>query len=351
MGLLLFLARHYVMAGMSIAFHLITGNNVYDNDGVDAQAGDEQYSSDIAITNATSSYSYLDDRIDCNGRRYRSIKDQYSKYGYAIYRSCSLSDALLNNVSRFVSSEPIRVLDRYQDAYLDNDYVRDVALDPDTLSMLEYLHDRRVFPFQTLNFYRPTEQELHSDIIHFDTLPTRGLLCGSWLALEDIDPLAGPLEYYPRTQHRLWDFDELNMHMDVDHRDGKQELQHEYGLKLRVEMEQLGFKPKYALVKKGETFISAASLVNGGAPVKAPQLSRMTQLTHYFLDGAESYWVPRMSMHSKGYITHKCRIFMCQHNGIDKSNCAAKQLERFRHRHRVTGDQLPKGLRCSDGDS
>ena len=90
---------------------------------------------------------------------------------------------------------------RVQDAWETSELVRRVAAEPRILDLLSRLYGRRAFPFQTLNFPVGTQQDAHSDSMHFSSVPER-FMCGVWLALEDIDEGNGALEYYPGS-HKL----------------------------------------------------------------------------------------------------------------------------------------------------
>ena len=90
---------------------------------------------------------------------------------------------------------------RRQDAWIVSDPVHQMACHPEILGLLGFLYRRRPIPFQTLNFHTGTEQSIHSDAIHFDSLPT-GFMCGVWVALEDMTLDNGALRYYPGS-HRL----------------------------------------------------------------------------------------------------------------------------------------------------
>jgi ectoine hydroxylase-related dioxygenase (phytanoyl-CoA dioxygenase family) len=54
------------------------------------------------------------------------------------------------------------------------------------LGLLGVLYGREPRPFQTLNFKVGTQQRPHSDQVDFNTEPP-GLMCGVWVAMEDID--------------------------------------------------------------------------------------------------------------------------------------------------------------------
>src|SRR5215207_9806689 len=69
------------------------------------------------------------------------------------------------------------------------------------LGALQELYQRKPLPFQTLNFPVGTEQQPHSDTIHFNSIPA-GFMCGVWIALEDMDENNGTLIFYPQS-HKL----------------------------------------------------------------------------------------------------------------------------------------------------
>ena len=85
---------------------------------------------------------------------------------------------------------------RVQDAWKFDADVRAIAANEVVLGLLSKLYGRAAFPFQTLNFPVGTQQEMHSDSVHFSSLPER-FMCGVWLAMEDVGPDSGPLFYYP----------------------------------------------------------------------------------------------------------------------------------------------------------
>ena len=83
---------------------------------------------------------------------------------------------------------------RVQDAWKFDSDVLAIAANAQILDLLGKLYGRPAFPFQTLNFPVGTQQDAHSDSVHFSSLPER-FMCGVWLAMEDISPDAGPLFY------------------------------------------------------------------------------------------------------------------------------------------------------------
>ena len=88
---------------------------------------------------------------------------------------------------------------RVQDAWQQSAAVKELALLPEVKAVLQSCWGREPFAFQTLNFPVGTQQHLHSDAVHFHSEPP-GFMCGVWVALEDIHPESGPLEYVPGSQ-------------------------------------------------------------------------------------------------------------------------------------------------------
>ena len=84
---------------------------------------------------------------------------------------------------------------RIQDAWSFDADVRAIAMNASVQDLLGQLNGRSAFPFQTLNFPVGTQQDAHSDSVHFSNLPER-FMCGVWLAMEDVAPEAGLLFYY-----------------------------------------------------------------------------------------------------------------------------------------------------------
>lgn len=213
-----------------------------------------------------------------------------------------------------------------------NKHVLEAASDPDTLELLSFLHeDHKLFPFQaraaaprlpppaarasasaalsppapclppaafqTLNFKYGTAQPVHSDLAHFDTLPKRGLMAASWLALEDIHARSGPLVVYPGShQLGLWDFAQLGIAPDMP-RKGELVNETSYPLYERAVRDEVQDMEAEVLssVRKGDTVVWANSLLHGGSPVLDHNRTRLSQVSHYFFEPATIFWVPRLS--------------------------------------------------------
>src|SRR5262249_31126765 len=85
---------------------------------------------------------------------------------------------------------------RVQDAWSFDKDVYSIAVNAKIIDILSKIYGRKAWPFQSLNFPVGSQQHYHSDSVHFSSIPER-FMCGVWVALEDVNEDAGPLEYYP----------------------------------------------------------------------------------------------------------------------------------------------------------
>lgn len=188
---------------------------------------------------------------------------------------------------------------RVQDAWKTNENVRSVATNQKVLDLLGKLYGRRAWPFQTLNFPVGTEQHFHTDSIHFSSVPER-FMCGVWLALEDIGPDQGPLEYYAGS-HR-WPI-YTNEHVGFVPRDGRndQTVYHELWQGL---VKRTGVRREMFQARKGQALIWAANLLHGGMPHLDKSKTRWSQVTHYYFDDC-AYYTPMHSDPFRGVVAFR----------------------------------------------
>jgi hypothetical protein len=119
---------------------------------------------------------------------------------------------------------------------------------------------------------------------HSFFINSRTLYVGVWVAPEDISPDAGPLEYYPGSH--TWPIiynDKIGVFGATGLAKGarSQELYHDVWQAL---VAKHGIKPQYFSPKKGEAVIWAANLLHGGSRQHDPNLTRWSQVTHYFFE-------------------------------------------------------------------
>jgi hypothetical protein len=170
---------------------------------------------------------------------------------------------------------------RIHDAWTFDPDVHALAANPRIIKILSAIFGRKAWPFQTLNFPVGSQQHYHSDSVHFSSIPER-FMCGVWVALEDVSEGAGPLEYYPGS-HK-WPIvynDQIGVRVTNSKKEISQDIYHDVWEAL---VEKTGIAPQLFFPHKGDTLIWAANLLHGGSRQRDPNVTRWSQVTHYFFE-------------------------------------------------------------------
>lgn len=180
---------------------------------------------------------------------------------------------------------------RAWDAWKQVDSIRNIAINPRILDLLSQLYGRRAWPFQTLNFPVGTQQHIHTDAVHFSSNPER-FMCGVWVALEDITLDNGPLVYYPGS-HKwpIYTNEHIGYRVSSQAQKPNQTVYEEMW---RALVDAHHAKPAHFVCKKGQALIWAANLLHGGSPHLNKDLTRWSQVTHYFFEDC-AYFTPLWS--------------------------------------------------------
>lgn len=223
--------------------------------------------------------------------------DTFHQNGILVIDS-GLSQSVLDGIVSDLAGMPAKLLTQYKQGRVSDAWVRcrnvhTAAVDTSIIQRLQQLYGKEAHPFQTLNFPWGTEQAAHADSIHFNSEPF-GMMCGVWLALEDIGAEQGPLIYYPGS-HKLPEinFEELGLEPSYD-----KYKQYEDGIAAKIK--EHAFTPHYGTIKKGQAIVWAANVLHGGAPQTNKSLSRLSQVTHYYF-GDSKYWRPGFSQKGRAY--------------------------------------------------
>ena len=175
---------------------------------------------------------------------------------------------------------------RLRDAWRYEPNVRSIASNPVVIELLSKLYGARAWPFQTLNFPVGTQQTVHSDAVHFNSVPER-FMCGVWVALEDVTLENGPLFYYPGS-HRWPIYTNEHIGRCMATLPGRP-TQAEYEPLWQALVEANGAECHQFLAKKGQALIWAANLLHGGSLQLDRQATRWSQVTHYFFEDCAWY--------------------------------------------------------------
>lgn len=185
---------------------------------------------------------------------------------------------------------------RIQDAWKTHADVQAIAANEAVVALLSKLYGRQAFPFQTLNFPVGTQQDAHTDIVHFSSLPEK-FMCGVWLAMEDIHADAGPLFYYPGS-HR-WPVMSNAMIGRCGYRTRLDSAQSPFADAWNALCAAQGAEPATFLARKGQALIWLANLLHGGSAQHDRRLTRWSQVTHYYFEDC-IYYTPAYSDETLG---------------------------------------------------
>lgn len=145
---------------------------------------------------------------------------------------------------------------------------------------LRALYEREPVVFQTMTMRKGSEEELHTDTGPLTLTEPLGL-AASWLALEDVDPLAGALQYVPGShKHEVLVNGVTKAHNGDFIGYGKALAEQ------RRRSDEAGLKTERFLAKKGDVFIWAADLLHGGAPIEDRTRTRKSIVSHFTPYGA-----------------------------------------------------------------
>ncbi|WP_031343005.1 phytanoyl-CoA dioxygenase family protein [Novosphingobium lindaniclasticum] len=203
---------------------------------------------------------------------------------------------------------------RIQDAWKFDADVQAIAANETILDLLSKLWGRRAFPFQTLNFPVGTQQDAHSDSVHFSSLPER-FMCGVWLAMEDVGPDAGPLFYYPGS-HR-WPIMTNGLIGRRGYGKHLGSAQDPYASAWNAMIEAHGAHANTFQARKGQALIWCANLLHGGSRQNDSRLTRWSQVTHYYFEDC-IYYTPAFSDESIGRL--QLRNLVSVEDGVLRAN-------------------------------
>ncbi len=182
----------------------------------------------------------------------------------------------------------VRDPNRRQDAWCVCDPIKALACHPRLMELLAFLYGRPAIPFQTLNFLAGSQQPLHSDAIHFSSLPMR-FMCGVWVALEDVGPSNGPL-IYAEGSHRMDERQMYELNLWPSPPGGalgeNYKLYEDY---VRAVLEAFPFPRRELHCKKGTALVWASNLLHGGAPIQVSGATRKSQVTHFYFENCIYY--------------------------------------------------------------
>jgi Phytanoyl-CoA dioxygenase (PhyH) len=173
--------------------------------------------------------------------------------------------------SRF-KDVPTKLLDLY--AHLES--ARRIVFHDSILRFLSLIFERPALAFQCLYFRWGSRQAIHQDSA-FVKVSSPLEFAASWIALENIQPESGELEYYVGS-HQLEDYLFDDQYKWMPTKSGEYDRFIE---SLRERSEAKGLKRERFLARKGDVLIWHADLAHGGRREVRPGITRKSIVTHY----------------------------------------------------------------------
>jgi ectoine hydroxylase-related dioxygenase (phytanoyl-CoA dioxygenase family) len=237
----------------------------------------------------------------------RQMAIDFNKKGYLII-DLELTDDFVNDVVNdmyeavkrdsvtlqaefYTYSDSPRIFEEWRNS----DNIKNLCLHPKLIKTLEFLYNKEAFPFSTINFIKGTNQPLHSDTIHFHTIPQLWM-SGVWVALEDTTTKNGTLNVVPGSHKwSVYDYQSLGLPHPDEYEDGEKNNYRTYEDFIIELVEIHKADVKAVSLKKGQALIWAANLLHGGMEIVNKNSTRLTQAIHYFYKDCTRYYHPMFS--------------------------------------------------------
>jgi ectoine hydroxylase-related dioxygenase (phytanoyl-CoA dioxygenase family) len=156
------------------------------------------------------------------------------------------------------------------------DRAGELVFPPAVLRFLTLIYDRPPVAFQTMTMRKGSEEVLHTDTGPL-TLTEPMTMAASWLALEDVRPGSGELEFVPGSHS-------VPEHLHPGMSKGHNDDMGAYGQvleQMKNHCAERGFTTERFAAKKGDVLIWHADLLHGGAKIENPSSTRKSLVTHF----------------------------------------------------------------------
>ena len=209
----------------------------------------------------------------------------------------SLFDNIIKEIELLVNSSSFKKNPDYYhyndspriiEAWKKIDSISKIAHEEKIINFLYILYQREPLPFSTINFTKSTEQPLHSDYIHFSSIPER-YLAGCWIALEDISVDAGPLQVVPKSHNLpIVTLKDLGVSIPKNLIELKKNNTR-YEEYVDSQIKDLGLDKLTPKLNKGDCLIWSANILHGAPKIKNNLLTRKSMVIHYHFSECKYY--------------------------------------------------------------
>jgi Phytanoyl-CoA dioxygenase (PhyH) len=152
---------------------------------------------------------------------------------------------------------------------------------PPVIEFLRAIFEDKPQAFQSLSFWKGSQQPMHKDTAYVRVDGNPLALAATWLALEDIAPGTGELEYFVGSHHAPdYCFGGVSKWMNTAEDDYGAEHD-KFLASLHADARQYNHAKSSFLARKGDVLIWHADLAHGGSRVIHPDRTRRSLVTHF----------------------------------------------------------------------
>lgn len=172
-------------------------------------------------------------------------------------------------------------------AFHHSEQLKKCVNDRRVLDVMDFLLQKRIKVFQSINFLTGSEQAAHSDSIHMTTYPL-GYMIAAWIALEPITADNGPLIYHVGS-HKL----PYLLNDSYDHGGNRftigEDAYARYEAEVQKAIDRGHFEAREFHAQPGDVLFWHANLLHGGKKMTTPNASRKSMVIHCFADDVLCY--------------------------------------------------------------
>jgi hypothetical protein len=151
---------------------------------------------------------------------------------------------------------------------------------------LKNIYGVDMLPCQSLAYKYGSQQSVHSDFIHLTPYPIN-LMCGVWVALEDVVADSGELVVYPGSHNEK---SLLRSDFGLDYVRNNDYSAYSGDLSNNWKSSASKYDKHKALLKKGDILIWDANLLHEGSQRRLMEITRKSVVFHFFGKGAICYY-------------------------------------------------------------
>lgn len=163
---------------------------------------------------------------------------------------------------------------KLNDLYLVSSLVRETLLDPELVETLDDLLEGAPILVNSVSMERGTQQRLHTDSLYIAPSEA-GRMVGAMVLLEDVQPGAGPLRFYPGS-HAIppYTFSDGRIELTEDE-------QPDFDAYVQGQIAERELTPVDFAGNAGDVIIWHAQLLNAGTPIEDMLLTQKSIVAHY----------------------------------------------------------------------